>query len=155
MSDIHIHDVPTHVGYEDIVNFIIRRRIVGVANTVYTESTEPYMYTQNFIHKTAYLLNKFEGKRTSIIKLVKLMVIADVYKMRNRALSLLPKEKYFAMKNGPVPSRTADLINLAEEHLSAEEFAEATSLWRRTTDNGTTWDIIELIGEPDMDHISE
>ena len=34
------------------------------------------------IHKTAYLLSKFEGKRLSIIKLVKLMVIADVYKMR-------------------------------------------------------------------------
>ena len=108
-----------------------------------------------YIHKAAYMLNKFEGKRTSIIKLVKLMVIADVYKMRKYALDILPREKYFAMKNGPVPSRTADLINLAEEHLTENEYTMAKSVWKKVTNGGTTWDMVELIREPDMDYISE
>ena len=122
---------------------------------VYTESAEPYMDTQNIIHKTAYLLGKFEGKRTSIIKLVKLMVIADVYTLRKHALPFLPQEKYFAMKNGPVPSVTADLISMSEDQLYEREITAIQSLWRKVTDKGTTWDMIELIGEPDMDHISE
>ena len=134
---------------------VIHRRIVGTIYMVYTENTEPYMYTSNIVYKTAYLLGKFEGKRTSIIKLVKLMVIADVYTMRNHALSFLDGEKYFAMKNGPVPSRTTDFINTAEERLNENEITALRSLWRKATDGGTTWDIIELIGEPDMDHVSE
>ena len=119
---------------------------------VYTKST---MLRSEFIHKTAYMLNKFEGKRTSIIKLVKLMVIADVYKMRNHISEILPREKYFAMKNGPVPSVTADLINIAEDRLSENLIKIVKPLWRRITDKGTTWDMIELIGTPDMDYISE
>ena len=47
------------------------------------------------------------------------------------------------MKNGPVPSRTTDLINLDEEHLTENEYTMAKSVWKIVTDKGTTWDMVE------------
>ena len=107
------------------------------------------------IQKIAYLLNKFGPEGTNVIKLAKLMVIADVYKLRKYGSELLQQEKYFALENGPVPSNTENLINHSSEYLSEQELEMSKKMWERISERNNIWDIVQIKGEVDEEHLSE
>ena len=107
------------------------------------------------IQKIAYLLNKFGPDGTNIIKLIKLMVIADVYKLRKYGSELLQREEYFALRNGPVPSSTTDLIDHANEYLSEQELEMSKKMWERVPERNNTWDMVRIKGKVNEDYLSE
>ena len=107
------------------------------------------------IQKIAYLLNKFGPEGTNVIKLAKLMVIADVYKLRKYGSELLQQEEYFALENGPVPSNTENLINHSSEYLSEQELEMSKKMWERISERNNIWDIVQIKGEVDKEYLSE
>ncbi|MCY4577255.1 MAG: Panacea domain-containing protein [Candidatus Kaiserbacteria bacterium] len=55
-----------------------------------------------------YILDQLGGRCESL-KLVKLVALSDIYKLR-RDGETITKDRYVAMKNGPAPSVTANII---------------------------------------------
>ena len=53
-------------------------------------------YFKNKVNFATYLVNKFGEKGVEIIKVIKLIFLADVYSLRNHSM-LVSEDKYVAM----------------------------------------------------------
>ena len=107
------------------------------------------------IHTIAYLLSKFGAEGTNSIKLIKLLVIADVYKLRKYGSELLYQEEYLALPNGPVPSTTTNLVEHLNNHLSEQELTMSKKMWKRVSEGNGTWDVVRPIGNADEQYLAE
>ena len=66
------------------------------------------------------MINKFGKNGIEIIKVVKLVFLADVYALRNYSM-LVSDDKYVAMNNGPVGSEIYDILTKNIEWLEDEK----------------------------------
>ena len=66
-------------------------------------------YFKNKVNFATYLVNKFGEKGVEIIKVIKLIFLADVYSLRNHSM-LVSEDKYVAMANGPVVSEITNIL---------------------------------------------
>ena len=64
-----------------------------------------------------YMLEKLNGKSNSL-KLVKIVALADIYKFRLEG-ETITGDTYVALKNGPAPSVTADIIGFDESWIDS------------------------------------
>ncbi len=102
------------------------------------------------VQMTRYLLDKLPGQRCESLKLIKLAVLADVYKLRKYG-ETISGDYYVALKNGPVPSNLADIVGFDSEHTSAEEIEYAQQYIKN---NNSTVEVNKE-KEIDTDYISE
>ena len=72
------------------------------------------------VNFATYLINKFGKNGIEIIKVVKLVFLADVYALRNYSM-LVSDDKYVAMNNGPVGSEIYDILTKNIEWLEDEK----------------------------------
>ena len=81
---------------------------------------EDSKFEDDFVTKMqliVYLLDNLPEKSCEKLKLVKLIALADIYKLRLDG-STITNDQYFAFKNGPAASYTANIINLNTEWLN-------------------------------------
>ena len=105
------------------------------------------------VQLVVYLAEKYGGKGLSVIKAVKLIFLADVWALRHYA-DTVSEDEYFAMKNGPVPSTIATIIQQDDEYLESKEQLEYIREYLKRED-GNTWTIFRAQKPADRDHLSE
>ena len=69
------------------------------------------------VQMARYILDKLDGKCNSL-KLIKLIALADIYKLRLDG-ETITGDKYIALKNGPAPSVTSDIIGFDGEWIDS------------------------------------
>jgi uncharacterized phage-associated protein len=96
------------------------------------------------IQASAVLLKTSASRRMTRLRLIKLLYIADRESLQETGRPITG-DRAVAMKNGPVLSRTHDLIN-GSDYAAPE--------WERFFRNADKWDL-ELIAEPGVGQLSK
>lgn len=104
------------------------------------------------VAEIAYLA-KIAGGDIDKLKLVKLLFFADRYHIRKYGRPIA-NDVYFAMKMGPVPSSSLDIIKPNEYALGADAIAYARQ-YISGLDGAKVQGAISLLREPDADALSE
>ena len=99
-----------------------------------------------------YLISKF-GDGVEIIKVIKLLFLADVYALRNYGTTIT-KDNYMAMENGPVASCIDDIVEKSNQYLGESELKYVNDFIERK-DNKNVYDIVFSRKSPDEYHLSE
>ena len=68
------------------------------------------------------------------LKLIKLVVLADVYKLRKYG-ETISGDRYVALKNGPVPSTLANIVGFVAEYVDRDDLTYAEKFIKTTNKN--------------------
>ena len=77
-------------------------------------------YFKNKVNFATYLINKFGKEGVEIIKVIKLIFLADVYSLRNHSM-LFSEDEYVAMAKGPVASEITNILTQNEIWLEKKQ----------------------------------
>lgn len=120
------------------------------------------------VQLAVYLVEKFGTKGVPVISVLKMMFLADVYVMRNYAVSIT-NDTYYAMQNGPVASNIDNILEQNNEFLGdvkklqyVQKFLEREpgSAWslvkaKPTDDDNNDKDLLSEIDKKVLDIIFE
>ena len=85
----------------------------------------------NFV---TYLVQKFGIEGVEIVKVMKLIFLADVYALRNYG-TILTDDKYIALRNGPIASQICNIVEQDENWLTVENIRYLKQFLRRESDS--------------------
>lgn len=112
----------------------------------------PPLRPQSFrtlVQLVTYLVHKFGQEGVEAVKVVKLIVLADIYALRNKG-STITGDTYFAMKKGPVASSIADI---AEQPVYVDDMQYLQEFLER--DGSGIWGKVCAKKPADDDYLSE
>ncbi|MDE0243525.1 MAG: Panacea domain-containing protein [Candidatus Kaiserbacteria bacterium] len=75
------------------------------------------------VQTARYMLEKL-GKPCDSLKLIKLIALADIYKLRLEG-ETITGDDYVAMKNGPAPSNTSNIIRFNSDYVDGDTLTYA------------------------------
>lgn len=123
------HQVLTEYDY-DLPLFYLAVAVVVCCR--YMPLLQPRSF-ETRVQLVAYLVHQFGQEGVEVIKVVKLIVLADIYALRHQG-EAISNDRYFAMKKGPVASSIADIAEQSvyvDDLQYLQEFLErdGSSLW--------------------------
>ena len=105
------------------------------------------------VQLVTYLVRKFGSEGVPIIKVMKMIALADIYALRNYGTTL-SKDEYFAMRNGPVATDIDTIVEQSNEYLGDVESLQYVEEFLRR-DKGNTWSNVYARKEADLNYLSE
>lgn len=86
----------------------------------YPKIQDEYLVKINFLIYLLERLAKTQNKKEfDSLKIVKLLALADIWRLRNDGQTI-SKDRYVALKNGPAPSTTSNMLDFSEEYTDSE-----------------------------------